>query len=169
LRCLEETSLFEIASENRWLDGLLSQDPSKVRDAAFEIISSRDIERLAGLASYVPQLKEHASTVELGGALISNKDHLLFAIRKIEFAANDQDCLCQLYPEYTLFNPHTESSKQNIIIHRSEVKKELYEEHFDVSCFECGQTYFVREVHGYHYPWYEWKRTNHTRKNKAHG
>lgn len=140
---------------NKILQNLKSKDPSKILDAVWWILGSADREVLSELMPYLPELRKEIQKINLGGMIYSNNKNFELAVSYIQDFCSGK-CRCSLYARTQQFSPQMEANKNHIVILSSTLKKELYEEHFNVECSLCKKHFNVREVHGWHVPWYEW-------------
>ncbi|WP_078082664.1 hypothetical protein, partial [Microbulbifer mangrovi] len=133
-----------------------SRDSHSIWEATWEILRCADKTELKKLMPYLKKFKEIINGLDLGGAIYSNKNSANLALSHIEQSVTNI-CHCSLFTQSPKFSPSKEAEWGHVSLKGSEIKKELYEEHYDVVCNYCGNQYFVREVHGWHVPWYEWK------------
>ena len=132
-----------------------SRDPHKIWEATWEILRCNDLDKLSELKAYIPVFSEILAKVEMGGAIRSNAEDTKLSLKYIEQRCQGS-CRCYLYSGQNMFNPEKEAELSFVEIVTSQVMKELYEHHFVVTCCECSKKFKVREVHGWHVPWYEW-------------
>lgn len=138
------------------IDKFNSKDSHSILDAVWWILSCTDREFLSELIPYIKEFRKEVKKVALGGMLYSNEKNFEMAMSYIKDFCSGQ-CHCELYLKTIQFGPEPEARKNLVTILHSKVEKELYEEHFDVECVLCKKHFKVREVHGWHVPWYEWK------------
>lgn len=133
-----------------------SRDSHAIWQATWEILRCSDKNELSKLIPYLENFKRIINSIDSGGAIYSNKESAIMAFSHIEHSITNI-CYCSLFMRSSKFCPRNEAELSHISIKSSEIRKDLYEEHFKVLCNYCGNKYFVREVHGWHVPWYEWK------------
>ena len=133
-----------------------SGDSDLIREATREIVECADRAELQKLLPHVQVLRELIQNIEPGGATYSNRDLAELALSWIEQSSTNV-CRCMLYQESPIFSPEKEAESGHVGISGASVKTDLYEKHFEVECNHCRKKYLVREVHGWHVPWYEWK------------
>ncbi len=137
------------------LTALTSPDTHQVWLAVHKVIRCRDRVWLRGFASNVDIAKRANKDVDLGGALRPNQAAFDFAMRKLEFAAANSGCMCQLNTEYDLIDPRKEVIDGTLIIH-----SETMEDGVPIFKCECSlcKSSFVAEQFDYHYAWWKWRR-----------
>lgn len=133
-----------------------SRDSHSIWEATWDILRCADKTELKKLIPHLEKLKEIINDIDLGGAIYSNKESADLALSHIE-QSGANICRCLLFTQTSKFSPHKEVEWGHVSLQCSEIKKDLYEEHFYVVCNYCGNQYFAREVYGWHVPWYEWK------------
>ena len=133
------------------LDDLLSGDPTRIWSASCAVRTLRDRAELQRLSSHIDSIERSARDVPLGGMVRSNSTHLQFALLKLGFVANSNECLCRLYEKDDLFDPGKEEEAGNVRI----LSKDLYD--CVCACSLCGTRYRVEEQE-YHYLWWRWAR-----------
>ena len=132
-----------------------SRNPHKIWQATWEILRCNDLDILSELAVYIPAFTEILAKVDLGGAVRRNAQDAQLALKYIEQRCKGL-CRCYLYSGQNMFSPEQESALDFIEIVTSQTMEDLYEAHFLVICSGCAKKFNVREVHGWHVPWYEW-------------
>ena len=135
------------------LSDIVSKDPHKIWAACGAIRQLRDVEQLQQLANSLDLIRLSTRGVPLGGALRPNSSHLDFAIRKLDYIAKAEGCLCALYLVDDLFDPDREANAGNVRLYDEPGEKSPYCSYY--SCSVCGQKFKV-EAREYHYPWWEW-------------
>jgi hypothetical protein len=138
------------------LENFKSKDRSRILDAVWWVLGSADRELLSQLIPYIPELRKEIKKLDLGGMIYSNNKNFEMAMTYLQDFCSGK-CRCNLYGVTHQFSPKMEANKNHVTILSSTLMKELYEEHFDVECSLCKKHFKVREVHGWHVPWYEWK------------
>lgn len=133
-----------------------SRDGHSIWEATWDILRCADKTELIKLIPHLESFKEIIHGIDLGGAIYSNKESAYLALSHIEQSCTNI-CHCSLFTQAQKFSPRKEADWGHVSLKGSEIKKDIYEEHFDVVCNYCGNQYFVREVHGWHVPWYEWE------------
>jgi hypothetical protein len=133
-----------------------SKDSHAIWLATWEILRSKDRLELAKLRPHIPELERILSQVELGGMFHRNQEDTINAFRHIEDMCSGQ-CHCVRYPGQNLLDPRNEERHDLVKVTATEIRQDLYEAHLQAHCTECGRRFFVREVIGWHMPWYEWK------------
>lgn len=92
------------------LQKLLSKEPNNIWQACSKIAKSTDIGSLTFLAGYLEEISASVQGIDLGGAMLPNTYHLNFALRKLNYVQEKQECLCALYLNICSF-PLSLSSK----------------------------------------------------------
>lgn len=131
-----------------------SNDSHLIWEATWDILYASP-SAVKALRPKVERFQEIIRKSNLGGRIFSNTESAYLACRYIERSA-DGYCRCQMVKRQSLFSPVKEAENEFAKIVSRELKKALFEEHFHVTCRLCGQSYFVREVGGWHVQWYEW-------------
>ncbi len=132
-----------------------SRDPHAIRKATWVILRSNDRDAFEELREHVPRLRAILASVDMGGMVRKNADDTELAFRYVEDTCRGV-CRCRLYEGQNFFNPETEAGYGFVHVLKSEVMRDLHEQHFLVQCDGCSRMLKVREVHGWHVPWYEW-------------
>jgi len=138
---------------NPVLADLLSQTSDRVLTSASLVNHTRDGELLNTLAAALPEIRRATKSLELGGMLFLNKNHVRQAIRVIENHRAGR-CFCQTYPGYLFYDPSKEETAGHVRITRSDLPD--WGMTYDCTCTICGRTYSVQQGE-YHYIWWEWK------------
>ncbi|MFT3745989.1 MAG: hypothetical protein QM785_17095 [Pyrinomonadaceae bacterium] len=139
------------------LDDLISKDPKRIWEASCAIRTLRDPEQLATLSRSLNLIRSSTKGVYLGGMTRPNSSHLDFAIRKLEFAASSDDCLCTLYLMDDLYDPKGEEREGNILITETVNADGGWIDHYICECSLCDGRFRVEERE-YHYTWWSWKK-----------
>ncbi|GLX78283.1 hypothetical protein tinsulaeT_16230 [Thalassotalea insulae] len=134
-----------------------SYDSHKIWEATWEILRCDDIDKLTELSAFIPRFSDILKQVDMGGAVRKNEDDTKLAFEYIKKRCSGL-CRCFLYTYsgHNMFNPKKESDLAFVDIDKATIIKEVQEQHFSVTCSTCSKKYKVREVHGWHVPWYEW-------------
>lgn len=132
-----------------------SEDPHQIWQATWEILRCNDLQALSLLEPMIPHFQSLLAQVELGGMVRNNAKDSQLALRYIQDRGNGL-CRCTLYSGQNFFNPVKEAELGIIHIDDSQLMKQLHEQHFRVRCAGCDKAFNVREVGGWHVPWYEW-------------
>ena len=138
------------------LEDITSKDPHRIWLSSGAIRELRNIEELRYLASHLEEIKEKTKGISLGGMVRSNSTHLDFAIRKLEFIATSNECLCRLYLLDDLYDPERESKAENVRITRVVQPEGTWVDYYECECTLCGQRFRVEERE-YHYTWWAWR------------
>jgi hypothetical protein len=138
------------------LEDITSQDPARVWSSSCAIIKLRDFHQLDQLIANLPEIKRKTQNLELGGALFPNREHLNFAIRKLEYYRNQSGCLCRLYPGYLMYDPKKEEEQGNVEIIEVKYVQGNFVDAYRCRCLQCGAEYHVEERE-YHYTWWGWR------------
>jgi len=133
-----------------------SKDSHAIWLATWEILRSRDRPELEKLRPRIPEMERILSQVEMGGAFRRNEDDTREAFRHIEDMCSGL-CHCVRYPGENILDPRTEERHGLVEVTSTETRPDLYEAHLHARCTDCGRRFFVREVVGWHMPWYDWK------------
>lgn len=141
---------------NTLLQDITSGDSRRIWSSSSAIIHTRDEETLDLLSAYLPEIRAKTAGIDLGGALFPNSEHLKFALRKLEFYKNKTGCLCQLYPDYLMYDPKKEESEGNIRIVNTTYLEGNWVDTYTCECVLC-ETRFRVEEREYHYTWWGWK------------
>lgn len=141
------------------IDKFKSKEPHTILDAVWWVIGCTDKEFLSRLKPFIPEIKKEVKSVDLGGMIYRNSDNFDLAMDYIKDFCSGI-CHCNIYIKTQKFSPQNEARKNFVVILSSKTEKELYEEHFDVECSLCHKHFKVREVHGWHVPWYDWTYDN---------
>jgi hypothetical protein len=139
-----------------WLTAFLSRDPQQIWNACAWVRRCWDRPVLRSLAAKRGAIDAAASGVPLGGALRPNSLQLDFALRKLAFAEGDA-CFCNLFPTDDLFDPRREAEAGHLVMSDELIDRVNQETQWTCRCLVCDASYRVKEVTGYHYPWYRWK------------
>ena len=138
------------------LEDITSRDPHRIWSSSCAIRELRDIDELKYLASHLDEIKQKIEGVDLGGAVRANSTHFDFAIRKLEFVKNSDECLCRLYLLDDLYNPNREQKAGNIRITAEVLIEGKWIDHYECECSSCFQRFRVEERE-YHYTWWTWR------------
>lgn len=138
------------------LRDITSRDPTRVWSSSCAIIKLRDARELDLLASNIDEIRRETKDVQLGGGLFPNAEHLRIALRKLDFHRAHAGCLCQLYPEYPMYNPQQEAEAGNVVIERIIYLQDHWIDAYICACTVCGRRYRAEERE-YHYTWWGWK------------
>lgn len=133
-----------------------SQDPHQVWSATWEILSAPASDELLKLLPHLKRFRTIIATIDLKGMIYSNEQNAYHACDYIEGIAAGQ-CRCHIYLKLLQFRPKPEATAGHITIDQHTILYQAWEKHYEVRCNSCGAPYLVREVHGGHVPWYEWK------------
>ena len=104
------------------LEDLTSKDPTRIWSASSAVVHLRDPQELDRLAHGIAEIRRTTKGVALGGALFPNAERLRFVLRKLKYHRDRVGCLCQLYPEYLMYDPHKEAAAGNIRIEISSMR-----------------------------------------------
>ncbi len=137
------------------LKKLESQDKHQIMDAVWGILDCTNKSILTELLPHVSSLKKQVKKVDMGGMVYKNSDHFLTAMNYIKTLC-DGGCYCSLFQSTSLFGPESQEDHGHVRIVSRISNVELFEVNFEVECLYCQRRYSVREVHGWHVPWYEW-------------
>jgi hypothetical protein len=137
------------------LEDLTSGDAHRIWASSCAVAKTRDAQVLEMLAAHLAEIKRATKDAELGGMLFPNKEHLKFAIQKIEYFAAKKGCLCRLYPKYLMFNPNTEAAQGNVRILET-LDNIDRNRGYQCQCTLCDTRFNVEEGE-YHYTWWQWK------------
>ena len=137
------------------LEDITSGDAHRIWASTCAIAQLRDARELDVLAAHLPEIEKKTSRIELGGALLPNREHLKFALRKLRYYKSRAGCLCRLYPNYLQFNPADEEEAGNIRIIET-VRGNASNDYYVCQCALCETVYHVEEGL-YHYTWWGWK------------
>jgi hypothetical protein len=138
------------------LEDITSGDSTRVWSSSCAIIKLRNAEELDALSANLPEIKKKTANLNLGGALFPNREHLKFAIRKLEYYKNRTGCLCRLYPKYQMYDPRKEHEAGNVYIESDNFMEDEWMNLYICRCTLCGTVYQVEERE-YHYTWWGWK------------
>jgi hypothetical protein len=137
------------------LDNFLSGDSERVYQAVRTVMAGYDDEVLRFLSLHADRIEAATKTVDLGGAIVSNRRYLAQSIRRLR-AVEAGDCLCTLLQDYGLSLPGSES-RAGLIEILAETEPEPYVVSYHCRCRHCGQEYLATESHGWHMPTCGWK------------
>ena len=90
-------------------------------------------------------------------SLRDSRDIVKTAVKILE-ARSAGLCRCTIYSQTDQLFPEKQAKFGLVDITQKEVLN--YEYSFTCECRECGQTFNVLEVYGYHYPWTKWKKAS---------
>ncbi len=141
------------------LNFICSGDNHKAWEAAWEIIRTKNtlLDQY-----YLPELKPLSKAIKSlpkpeGPALRDSRDCVKLALAILE-ARQQGACRCSTYLSTNQVLPESQEKYGMINILR---KHDIpWEPEFDCQCTDCGEIYFVKENHGYHYPWSVWQQKN---------
>lgn len=133
-----------------------SREPRQIYEATWQILRCGDAAALEALHPHLPRLRAIVAQVDLGGMVRRNADDTELAFRYVENSVQGL-CRCQtLYVGDTLLDPAKEADLGFVTILSSQDHLDLHEQHFQVQCTGCSRHLTVREVNGWHVPWYAW-------------
>lgn len=138
------------------LQDFLSRDATRIWSASGAVAQGWDRAVLAELARHRDAIRQATEGVQLGGMLRPNALGLAFALRKLDFVAEEAGCLCTLYPLYDMFLPAREAAEGHVDILELRQDPATWAEQSRCRCRVCGQVFAVREEAGGHYPWAVW-------------
>lgn len=136
-------------------DDITSRDTKRVWASACAIIKLRADSELRMLALNLDEIRSKTEDLALGGAVFPNAEHLKFALRKLEYFRDGQGCLCNLYPEYLMFDPEREQAAGNVRILETIHIDGKWVDYYKCACTKCGAAFKVEERE-YHYTWWGW-------------
>lgn len=136
--------------------GMRSNNAHTVWTAAWAIIHTIDAATLRTLSAYIPEFRRALKTAPQGSGIRDGRLDMRLAIDVLDTSQNGR-CRCTLYPQTDRLAPRQEEELGCVSIDAADIRHDLYEEQFQVTCRACGKRYWVREVLGYHYPWWEWR------------
>ncbi|WP_420112155.1 hypothetical protein [Pseudactinotalea sp.] len=154
---LEGPGAEEAALQAPLTEAFLSGENRRVLHAVWAVIASRDPELLAPLVTALPAIEKATADLDLGGALLSNRNNLDHALDRIRLFA-DKRCLCQAYPDHVRYEPAKEEARGHVRIleeiptffnGRPDRPERICE------CTDCGRRFSVEEGE-YHYTWWKW-------------
>ncbi|HYQ22465.1 hypothetical protein [Stenotrophomonas sp.] len=140
------------------LQDLLSRDATRIVDAARTVARLFDTAVLDALAPHVGRIESACAGIALGGALLSLKTHLEFALRRLNYWQARNGCLCALNPHYPFFDPRRLIEQGQMQLLSVDDAEDGWGECHHVACTQCGQRWQATDRE-YHYPWWEWKVT----------
>ena len=143
---------------NLVLEDFLSRDPQRIWSASGVVRSINERAFLEPLAIFVDQIEAATKGIDLGGGLMPNSAHLNFALCKLRHVLVSAECLCNFFLGDSLASPELAARRGQIEISREAPNSENYSYLYWCRCLQCGNTYEVEEIGGYHYPWYKWSR-----------
>lgn len=138
------------------LDCIYSGDNHEAWKAAWEIIRTKNSSLDQFYLPEIEALRKAVSSLPKpeGLALKDSRDCVRLALAILE-ARNRGDCRCSTYITTDQVLPESQEKYGMIKIL---AKRDIpWEPEFDCQCTDCGKIYFVKENHGYHYPWSSWQ------------
>src|SRR5262245_39704909 len=105
------------------LSDITSKDSHRIWLACGAIRHLRDAVELRELIDNLDLIRSSTRGVPLGGRLLPNSRHLEFAIRKLEYIANAEGCLCALYLIDEFADPEREAREGNVTRHEEPLEK----------------------------------------------
>lgn len=148
------------------LDDLTSRDATRIWKACGAIRHLRDRAELTPLVNNIDLIRASTKNVRLGGMLRPNSSHLEFALRKLEFVRDGEECFCKLYMLDDMFGPEREQESGNVAIVDTIKTANGFVDHYICRCVLCNETYRVTERE-YHYTWWKWEIAQNFRENES--
>lgn len=142
------------------LNGFRSRDCYLAKKASFAVYTMNCDAIRKDLSPYLEEIKEHVDNLSLPAtpAISDARDWSRLAVSFIEKVESGK-CRCVLYnPNGGAVRhlPKFEEMRGLVsILSKTEIP---WEDEYVCSCNECGQQFFVKEDHAYHYPVATWKR-----------
>jgi len=153
------------------LKNLIYGDFNAIKSSFKEISYMRDMDRLRKLSKEIKGITE-ATTLVLDknhrhvrfscGTIApvyhfhhKGKQYPDFAVMKLEFVKNSNECLCELYSVASIFSPLDEEEKGNIKILKTYKLNSRSDAYYLCQCTFCQIEYKVHPRE-YHAPWFEW-------------
>ena len=134
------------------LDDFLSQDTSRVLHAVWTVRESRDPALFDELVGQLARIRSSTESLDLGGIIYSNYDHLEHALETVENYRRGL-CWCTNYADTLLYNPETEQDKGRVTIVSTSTP--AWDMTFECTCTVCGRQFSV-EQGNYHAMWWAW-------------
>lgn len=134
-------------------EDFLSGDTSRVLEATWAVIGSRDPEVLRPLVALIPQIRRAVDDLPLGGAVYANSGHVDHALARLERYRRGE-CLCLSYPENNQYDPEREEARGHVrIVQRSDPSPNMT---YVCECAQCAQAFDVATGTA-HLPWCAWR------------
>ncbi|HWV15600.1 MAG TPA: hypothetical protein VN030_09205 [Cellvibrio sp.] len=132
-----------------------TENSHEIYKAIWAILRCKDKTELEKLKPHMPALKKVIARVDLGGVFRRNKDDCKNAFQHIQDMCAGK-CHCTAYLGANLRSPTVEEKYDLVKIVGKDIHADLYEAHYFVDCTGCTKKFRVREVLGWHIPWYDW-------------
>lgn len=140
------------------VEDLLSRERSRILDATWAIIRSRDDAALHAVWARLAAIEDAVDEVELGGMLASNGRHVTHAFDRVRMHWRGE-CLCRAYLDHEMYEPAKEEALGHVAIVEEIpviVNGSPWRPRRICACTACGQRYDVGEDEG-HYAWWRWR------------
>lgn len=134
------------------LGDLLSRDPTRIWQASWEVIRTRDTALLEALRAALPMIRQATADIELGGMIQPNRDTLTHALGKVQNYRTWR-CWCDDYPKLLAYDPAREEERG----HARVLEQDAYAlpVTYECECVVCGRHFSVEEGE-YHAVWWKW-------------
>lgn len=120
--------------------------------ATWEVVRTRDGDLLDPLVAALPRIRRATDSLDLGGALHSNRVSVEHALERIE-SYRDGACWCASYPGLSFYEPDKEERAGYVtILSTSEPGWSMT---YHCRCNLCSQEFDVQQG-DYHYMWWKW-------------